>query len=390
MKHNLIYLIVFISSIHYSCNANNKNTSELIELNTITTQLYTTKTDPDIRNIQVALLLDTSNSMDGLIDQAKAQLWEIVNELSYAKCGNHKIRLQIALYEYGNDGLPSTEGYVRQVLPFSDDLDEISKELFALTTNGGNEFCGKVISSSINQLDWKKSKDDLKLIFIAGNEPFTQGPVNYVDAATDALEKDITINTIFCGDYRQGIETKWKNGADITSGKYTAIDHNQKTIYVASPYDDEILELNHKLNQTYIYYGNAGRSKMQLQAEQDSNAMTYSKANAVNRTVSKSSSFYKSESWDLIDAAEKEDFEVEEIAEDELPENLRKKSKKEIESYIKEKSEERKLIQEKIQELNNKRLAFVKKNSDNKQGGLENALLQAIKDQGKKKSFSWE
>ena len=129
---------------------------------------------------------------------------------------------------------------------------------------------------------------------------------------------------------------------------------------------------------------------MQLQAEQDSNAMTYSKANAVNRTVSKSSSFYKSESWDLIDAAEKEDFEVEEIAEDELPENLRKKSKKEIESYIKEKSEERKLIQEKIQELNNKRLAFVKKNSDNKQGGLENALLQAIKDQGKKKSFSWE
>ena len=142
MKHNLVYLIVFTSSIHYSCNANNKDTSELVAPTTITTQLYTTKTDPDTRNIQVALLLDTSNSMDGLIDQAKAQLWEIVNELSYAKCGNHKIKLQIALYEYGNDGLPSTEGYVRQVLPFSDDLDEISKELFALTTNGGNEFCG--------------------------------------------------------------------------------------------------------------------------------------------------------------------------------------------------------------------------------------------------------
>ena len=38
------------------------------------------------QNIKVALLLDTSNSMDGLIDQAKAQLWEIVNEFSYAKC----------------------------------------------------------------------------------------------------------------------------------------------------------------------------------------------------------------------------------------------------------------------------------------------------------------
>ena len=30
--------------------------------------------------VQLALLLDTSNSMDGLIDQAKSQLWKIVNE----------------------------------------------------------------------------------------------------------------------------------------------------------------------------------------------------------------------------------------------------------------------------------------------------------------------
>lgn len=30
--------------------------------------------------IQLALLLDTSNSMDGLIDQARSRLWQIVNE----------------------------------------------------------------------------------------------------------------------------------------------------------------------------------------------------------------------------------------------------------------------------------------------------------------------
>ena len=53
------------------------------------------------QTIKVALLLDTSNSMDGLISQAKAQLWEIVNELSYAKYGIQKPDLEIALYEYG-------------------------------------------------------------------------------------------------------------------------------------------------------------------------------------------------------------------------------------------------------------------------------------------------
>ena len=35
--------------------------------------------------IQIALLLDTSNSMDGLIDQAKSQLWKIVNELARSR-----------------------------------------------------------------------------------------------------------------------------------------------------------------------------------------------------------------------------------------------------------------------------------------------------------------
>ena len=117
-----------------ACNANNKKQPIAY------TQAETVKHDLNKRYIKVALLLDTSNSMDGLIDQAKAQLWDIVNELSYAKCGTNKPHLEIALYEYGNDRLNSAEGYIRQVLAFSNDLDEISKELFSLTTNGGEEY----------------------------------------------------------------------------------------------------------------------------------------------------------------------------------------------------------------------------------------------------------
>jgi hypothetical protein len=373
-----------------SCNANNKPNSDFAFQKEKNHLIQTTKTDPNTRNIQVALLLDTSNSMDGLIDQAKAQLWEIVNELSYAKCGHNKIKLEIALYEYGNDGLPSQEGFIRQVLPFSDDLDNISKELFALTTNGGNEYCGKVINTSINQLGWKKNNDPLKLIFIAGNEPFTQGPVDYKDAATDALEKDITINTIFCGNYKQGIQTMWKHSADITNGEYSAIDHNRETIHVATPYDDIILELNHKLNGTYIYYGHQGAQKRELQAEQDNNARSYSDANAVSRTVSKSSGFYENKSWDLIDAAEDEAFEVEKVAKDELPKELKEKSKAELKQYIAEKSKTRKEIQQKIKELNKKRVLYIKENSKKDDTNLEAALLNAIKKQGRKKSFSWE
>ncbi|WP_027393473.1 vWA domain-containing protein [Aquimarina latercula] len=390
MKTIYVWSLLCLLIVPISCNAKNNNDSNLALKTEKSYEIYTTKTDPDTRNIQVALLLDTSNSMDGLIDQAKAQLWEIVNELSYAKCGHYNIKLQIALYEYGNDRLPSQEGYIRQVLPFSDDLDEISKELFSLTTNGGNEYCGKVINTSINQLDWKKNNDHLKLIFIAGNEPFTQGPINYKDAATNAKEKNITINTIFCGNYKQGIQTKWKDGANLTNGEYSAIDHNRETIHIATPYDDIILQLNRKLNNTYIYYGNEGSKKIGLQAEQDRNARSYSAANAVSRTISKSSGFYKNKSWDLVDAAEDKDFELEEIEKEELPQELKDKSKTEIKQYVAQKSNERKEIQKKIQELNKKRLVYIKNNSKKDDANLEAALIKAIKNQGERKSFSWK
>ncbi len=343
---------------------------------------------PSDKAIKVALLLDTSNSMDGLIDQAKAQLWDIVNELSYAKCDDAKPNLQIALYEYGNDRLNGDEGYIRQVLAFSDDLDDISKELFSLTTNGGNEYCGHVIQTSLNQLRWGNNPDDLKLIFIAGNEPFTQGQVSYKEASKQAHKNDVSVNTIFCGDYRQGISSYWKEGADLTHGDYMAINHNHATVHVPSPYDDELLHLNKKLNKTYVRYGSLGHSKMKMQSEQDSNAERYSKATAVKRVESKSSHLYKNSKWDLVDAIEDEAIELEEIAEETLPEELKGKSTQEKKNIIAAKSKERRDIQHQIQELSKKRKAFIAKEQPKNE--LERAMLNAIKKQAEKKDYKWE
>jgi hypothetical protein len=53
--------------------------------------------------IQIALLLDTSNSMDGLIDQAKTQLWKVVNTFIDAERDGEAPFVEVALYEYGNN-----------------------------------------------------------------------------------------------------------------------------------------------------------------------------------------------------------------------------------------------------------------------------------------------
>ncbi len=370
-----------------ACNANSKTKTQDLA---ISETIIETKSKSEKPEIKVALLLDTSNSMDGLIDQAKAQLWQIVNELSYAKCKEESPNLKIALYEYGNDNLNAEEGYLRQVIAFSDDLDEISKSLFSLTTNGGNEFCGKVIKTALNQLEWGSDKDDLKLIFIAGNEPYTQGDVSYKDASKSAHKNDITVNTIFCGDYNQGISGYWKDGADLTHGNYMAINHNQATVHVASPYDDKILELNEKLNRTYVAYGIAGRDKMELQAKQDSNARSYNKANAVSRTVSKSSHLYMNSSWDLVDAEKEDGFSYENLKDNELPKELKGKSKSEIKSYIGKKRETRETLQKNIAELNSKRRDYIAKKSTDNVNSLESAMIKALKIQAEKKNYKWE
>ena len=126
--------------------------------------------------VQLAVLLDVSNSMDGLINQARGYIWKIVNELSASEKNGNSPMIEVALYEYGNGGLDREKGYLRQVTPFTMDLDKVSRELFNLKTNGGEEYCGWVIKEAVNGLKWSRKDDVYKAIFIAGNESFAQGP----------------------------------------------------------------------------------------------------------------------------------------------------------------------------------------------------------------------
>jgi len=344
------------------------------------------------QSIQLALLLDTSNSMDGLIDQAKSQLWKVVNELAAARCADGKRpSIKIALYEYGNDNLSSNEGYIRQVSGLTDDLDLISEKLFSLSTNGGNEFCGQVINASLRQLAWSTSPNDLKMIFIAGNEPFTQGGVAYRTACGLAREKGVVVNTIFCGPFDEGMRTSWKDGADITSGTYMSIEQNRKTIYIATPYDERISAMNEKLNNTYVYYGASGATKKEMQATQDSNAETYGQANKVERAVSKSSHAYRNSSWDLVDASKENVEIIAKAKDDELPQEMKGMSVPQRETYVKQKAEERAKIQSEIQSLNKKRQEYIAANTPKEESDtmLDAAMIKAVKEKAKQKNLNF-
>lgn len=346
--------------------------------------------------IQLALLLDTSNSMDGLIDQAKAQLWKIVNEMSMARYKGEIPDLEIALYEYGNDNLSGEEGFVRMVAELTTDLDKISEDLFALSTKGGEEFCGHVITKACHQLTWDKNKSNknLKLIFIAGNEPFNQGSTKYTDACELAKKNDIIVSTIFCGNYEEGVSTFWKEGAKLTDGKYLNIDQNRKVVYIETPYDDKIIELNEKLNNTYIPYGYEGEKMQRRQRRQDINATSYSKANMVNRGITKGSSNYRNAHWDLIDAIDEGYVELDKLDKKDLPENMQKMNIKEQKAYIGKMKAERETIKNEIKKTEKNRRAFIeqkkKEEAKDDTNTLDEALLKAIHELAATKGYEFE
>jgi len=232
----------------------------------------------------------------------------------------------------------------------------------------------------------------LKMIFIAGNEPFTQGGVSYAQACRVAKEKGVVVNTIYCGDFNDGITLSWKRGAELTGGTFMSIEQNSQTVYVPTPYDGQIAALNDKLNATYVYYGASGEYKKEQQILQDKNAASYGLANVAERSFCKSSHAYKNSSWDLVDAAKDNEKVISQIKSDDLPTEMRTMTIEQRKVYIKQKSEQRTRIQAEIQSLNNKRVEYISKNTPQnvKDKMLDASMMKAIKEQGRAKNLKWK
>lgn len=310
-------------------------------------------------SIQIAILFDTSNSMDGLIDQAKTRIWAIVNTMSSLRYQGQIPSIEIALYDYGNDNIPAANNHVRLILPFTKDLDLVSQKLFSLTTRGGEEYCGAVINSSLKELTWSTNPIALKQIYIAGNEPFNQGKIAYKEVCQNAAKMGIQVNTIYCGDYQQGVTEFWYDGAQVGKGEYSNINSNALVKHYDTPYDQKIKLYNDSLNGTYHGYGVQGQIRKQSQKDEDKNAESKSIEVLTERAAVKSKKVYNNTSWDLVDAYAADSTIITKLKEEELPVELKGKSDEEIAAFVKKQQEKRVLYQQEIANLTIERDKFI-------------------------------
>ncbi len=341
--------------------------------------------------VQIALLLDTSSSMDGLINQARSHLWKMVDDvgkMTRVVDGKARgVKIELALYEYGNDTLSSKSGFIRQVLPFTTDLDRVSEKLYGLFTNGGSEYVGQAIETSVKSLEWTSDPSAMKFVFVAGNEEFDQGPVSAASAMKAAAGKDINVQLIFAGND----EPTWEAAAKLAKSDLVTIDQNQVAQYIPSPQDAAILQLGNELNQTYIAYGDEGRASMGRQSSADASSAKMSPKVAIERAQLKGKKAYRNENWDVVDAVQNNGKFLEQATDDKLPSELRGKTLAEKQQVVAANTTKRAEIQAMIAKLEAERTAFLENQRANQVGAkaqsLETGMMKSTKSVATKKGY---
>ena len=327
--------------------------------------------------------------MDGLIDSARAKLWDVVNLLAHAK---PQPQLRVGLISYGNDGYDARVGWVRKDSELTTNLDDIYEKLFALRTNGGTEYVARAVHDATSDMKWDQDQGTLKIIFVAGNEPANQDPQIPVERALgEARNRGIFVNAIYCGGDGAVEAAGWRQVASLGSGKYAAIDQN-RVVAINTPMDGELAKLSNELNKTYVGYGAVAKEKADKQVAMDSASTGAGAPVAASRAAAKASVLYRNDEWDLVDARAHGKKDVRGMKAAELPEPMRNMSEADRTKYLDGKARERGELQKRIGELSQRRDAFIASERKKQAAGpktFDDAVTGSVRTEAESAGFAF-
>ena len=338
--------------------------------------------------IQMVLLLDVSGSMNGLLNQAKSQIWNMAHELSKAEKKGQPARIELALGSYGGY-LYRENNFCHLHTPLTSDIDLVADYLFEFETRGGEEYCGYAIQFALDSLQWSPNKKDLKVIFIAGNEPFDQGPSSYITACKLAEQQDILVNTIYCGSEDMGKIELWEEGAQLGKGKYLTIQQDSSAQLYETFWDTRLIEYNDNLNQTYVPYGPEGELSFQRLLRQDKYMLLLGKVFVRDRIFFKLDQVNNNQKWDLVDAFQQDPGILGRLAPEDFPEQMRSMSLQQKQGFLQEKATFRELYLEGAEICYNKAQEALQRMTGEAGANisLKQSILETVREQGEKRGF---
>lgn len=305
--------------------------------------------------MDIVFALDTTGSMGGLIEGAKAKIWEIARK---AQEGKPAPELRIGLVAYRDRG----DDYVTQVVPLTSDLDAVYAKLSSFTAGGGGDGPEHVLRGLDDAVSsqWSTDPRAVKLVYLVGDAPphfDYQDGITLESVLAKAQKAGVRVSAIRCGS-DQATLTAWTDIAKKTDGEVATIEQQGGVVAVATPYDDELARLNADLARTEIHYGSADEQK-------EAKAVVARNVAAPPAAQADRAGFYATKAASGGGGPTKKDLtaggkSVDQLSEGELPAEMRSMSAEERTRFVEAKKKEREAILAKIGELNTKRSAHLK------------------------------
>ncbi len=298
--------------------------------------------------VDLVIALDTSDSMEALLDSTRAQIWDVVSRAASAE-PTPEIRVGLVTFGTQTGSEPGSGNViVRQDL--TTDLDAFYGELMALRTRGKDEYVGWAIDTAVDDLEWSTSEHATHMLIVAGNESALQGPAEHDarSAAVRAAQQGVKVHTMFAGQDHDGRRLAWSDVAQRGGGRYSAVDVQRSTTVTATPFDARLSHLNRRLNDTYVPYGGSGASGMARLKGGDGGAAQLGSLSA--RVTTKASAAYRNADWDLVDAMD-EGADITAIPEADLPEDVAAAPAPERREILEKKKAERDQVKAEIASL---------------------------------------
>jgi Mg-chelatase subunit ChlD len=341
--------------------------------------------------IEVCFVLDTTGSMGGLIEGAKQKIWSIANEMISAQ---PTPELKLGLIGYRDRG----DEYVVKSFGLTDDIDAIYGHLREFQAGGGGdapESVNEALAEAIHKMPWSNDKKVLKIIFLVGDAPphmdYPNGP-KYPDLCREAAKKDLIINTIQCGEMA---DTKpiWQEIAKLSEGSYVGISQSGNVAVISTPMDKELSRLNERIGATLIPYGDST-----LQAEVHAK---YAAAKSAPVSAMADRLTYNSKTGramqgrgELVDALNDKSVKLEDVDQKQLPADLQKLDRAELQKRITKARDERADLQKQIVDVSKKREAYIQSENkrlaaEGKGDAFDQKVAETLQAQAAKKGISY-
>ncbi len=329
--------------------------------------------------VEVVFCLDTTGSMGGLLEGAKAKIWSICSQIAR---GKPTPDLKVGLVAYKDKG----DSYVTKVIPLSRDLDAIHGELNKLKADGGGdgpEHVNQALFDAVNKIGWSPDGRTMKLIFLVGDAPphldYTDD-VQYPVTCKKAIEKGILINAMLCGDDGDAMRA-WKDVASKADGEYVRIPQEGGVRVVETSYDAELGKLGASLYDTALVYGPKGKKEL--------GATMLASARALKGPAAADRAVYAARAkslgpYDLSDAVLAKRVKLEAVADDELPDVMKPMTPEGRRRHLEEVEAKRDKVREAILAVELKRSREVLERRGAEGGGFDGEVLAILRKQAKK------